>query len=58
VVGSDQHPLGRVLEMAQSSPEREGYETKIRDRFGEQREFDFVLPDQPLQVADKNPVAS
>jgi hypothetical protein len=36
--------LGRVLEMAESSPNSEIYEKKIRDRFGEQKEFDFVFP--------------
>jgi hypothetical protein len=38
--------LGRVLEMAESSPDKYAYEKRVRDRFGEQREFDFVFPDQ------------
>lgn len=36
--------LGRVLEMAESSPNRSEYEKKIMDRFGGQRELDLVLP--------------
>jgi hypothetical protein len=38
--------LGRVLEMAESSPDRDTYEKKVRDRFGERREFEFVFPDR------------
>jgi len=34
--------LGRVLEMAESSPNRTEYEKKIIDRFGGQRELDFL----------------
>jgi hypothetical protein len=33
--------LGRVLEMTESSTTREEYEKKIRERFGDQKEFDF-----------------
>ncbi|GGD63573.1 P63C domain-containing protein [Caballeronia grimmiae] len=33
--------LGRILEMTESSSSQEEYEKKIRDRFGDQREFDF-----------------
>jgi hypothetical protein len=36
--------LGRVLEMAESSPDQMTYERRVRDRFGEQRELDLVLP--------------
>lgn len=33
--------MGRVLEMAESSPDKETYERKITARFGSQREFNF-----------------
>jgi hypothetical protein len=33
--------LGRVLEMAESSPDRYTYERKIAQRFGDQHEFDL-----------------
>jgi hypothetical protein len=36
--------LGRVLEMAEDSPDQAAYEKRIRDRFGEQRELDLVMP--------------
>ncbi|HWX13798.1 MAG TPA: P63C domain-containing protein [Methylocella sp.] len=36
--------LGRILEMAESSPNRTEYEKKVIDRFGGQRELDLVLP--------------
>jgi hypothetical protein len=36
--------LGRVLEMAQSSPDRKGYEDKIVDRFGGQQRLEFPVP--------------
>ena len=36
--------LGRVLEMAESSPTRQVYENKIVERFGGQKELDLVLP--------------
>jgi hypothetical protein len=45
--------LGRVLEMCESSPDRDAYERKIVDRFGGQQDFDFggtnpsIVPDQP-----------
>jgi hypothetical protein len=39
--------LGRVLEMAESSPDKATYEKKINDRFGDQPELDLVMPDQP-----------
>jgi hypothetical protein len=38
---------GRILEMAQSSPDRQTYERKIVDRFGGQKEFEFIVPPQP-----------
>jgi hypothetical protein len=39
--------LGRVLEMAEDSQDHEAYEKRIRDRFGDQRELDLVLPSPP-----------
>ena len=33
--------LGRVLEMAESSSSKSEYERKVRERFGDQREFNF-----------------
>jgi hypothetical protein len=39
--------LGRILEMAQSSPDRQAYERKIIDRFGGQKEFEFIVPPPP-----------
>ncbi len=36
--------LGRVLEMAESSSDRYTYERKIAQRFGDQHEFDLVVP--------------
>ncbi|MGJ5000528.1 P63C domain-containing protein [Bradyrhizobium sp. HKCCYLRH2060] len=39
--------LGRVLEMAESSPNKESYERKIVERFGGQEEFEFIIPPQP-----------
>jgi hypothetical protein len=38
--------LGRVLEMAESSPDSETYEAKIKERFGRQKEFEFMIPAQ------------
>jgi hypothetical protein len=35
--------LGRVLEMAESSPDSETYEQKIKERFGRQKEFEFMI---------------
>jgi len=37
--------LGRVLEMAESSDDKDEYERKIVKRFGLQQEFDLVMPD-------------
>jgi hypothetical protein len=45
--------LGRILEMAESSPDRETYEVKIVERFGGQQKLDFPVanpstePSQP-----------
>jgi hypothetical protein len=36
--------LGRVLEMAESSPDQQAYEKKIVERFGGQTELDFEAP--------------
>jgi hypothetical protein len=36
--------LGRILEMAESSPNRHEYEKRISERFGGQKELDLVLP--------------
>jgi hypothetical protein len=32
---------------AQSSPDKQTYERKIIDRFGGQKEFEFIVPPQP-----------
>ena len=39
--------LGRVLEMAESSPNSQAYERRIAERFGGQQELDLVLPPSP-----------
>ena len=39
--------LGRVLEMAESSPDRYAYENKIVERFGGQQELELVVPPPP-----------
>ena len=36
--------LGRVLEMAESSSDKDAYERRIIERFGGQQEFQFVIP--------------
>jgi hypothetical protein len=36
--------LGRVLERAESSPDKHTYERKIVDRFGDQKEFESIVP--------------
>lgn len=36
--------LGRILEMAESSPDRQAYERKIVERFGGQRELELFAP--------------
>jgi len=37
--------LGRVLEMAEDSPDQATYEKKITKRFGDQQELELVFPD-------------
>lgn len=44
--------LGRVLEMCESSPDRYTYEAKILERFGGQKELDFV-PTVPTPTASE-----
>jgi P63C domain len=39
--------LGRILEMAESSPNKFAYEKKIVERFGGQQEFELVVPPPP-----------
>jgi hypothetical protein len=39
--------IGRVLEMAESSDDRYGYENKITARFGGQHELDLIVPPVP-----------
>jgi hypothetical protein len=39
--------LGRVLEMAESSGNKNEYETKIIERFGGQRELELLMPTSP-----------
>jgi hypothetical protein len=41
--------LGRVLEMAESSPNKTEYEKKIMDRFGGQKELDLLLPTPSIE---------
>jgi hypothetical protein len=36
--------LGRVLEMAEPSSDKQAYERKIVERFGGQKEFEFIIP--------------
>jgi hypothetical protein len=36
--------LGRVLEMAESSPDQQAYEAKIAERFGTERQLELALP--------------
>jgi hypothetical protein len=47
--------LGRVLEMAESSPDQETYEQKIKERFGK-KEFAFMVPvpkhEEPKEAAN------
>ena len=57
--------LGRVLEMAESSPDRLAYEKKIVDRFGGQPELDFLnekpeaptIPNASLPLFEQSPTA-
>jgi hypothetical protein len=54
--------LGRVLEMAESSPNRDTYEQKIMERFGGERQLELPMPNasaarsrqlrRPTRVAD------
>lgn len=39
--------LGRILEMAESSLDRDSYEQKIIERFGGQQKFEFPVPPTP-----------
>jgi len=50
--------LGRVLEMSESSKTASEYERKISDRFGQEPEFDFIIPDQPTTVLPPQPEQS
>ena len=43
--------LGRVLEMAESSPDKCSYQKKIVDRFGGQQEFELVVP-LPMEMKE------
>jgi hypothetical protein len=38
--------LGRILEMAESSPDKFAYENKIAERFGGQKELELIVPTQ------------
>ncbi len=42
--------LGRVLEMAESSPDKRTYEAKIVERFGGQRELDLNIPTSSSEI--------
>jgi hypothetical protein len=46
--------LGRILEMAESSPDKDTYEQKIVDRFGWQKEFQFIIPPPSAQKEAAN----
>lgn len=53
--------LGRVLEMAESSPSKQDYERKITERFGGQRELDLVVPtpaNASRQPSEQSPTAA
>lgn len=50
--------LGRVLEMAESSPDRQAYERKIVERFGGQKEFEFLVPPTPATASPQPPEQS
>ncbi|MFM8747755.1 MAG: P63C domain-containing protein [Aestuariivirga sp.] len=47
--------LGRVLEMAESSPDKKTYEGKIIDRFGGQKELDLVIPSPNASAPPSEP---
>jgi hypothetical protein len=40
--------LGRILEMAEDSKTREEYERRVRARFGDQLELEFLAPSEPI----------
>ncbi len=44
--------IGRVLEMAESSDDRIGYERKIVERFGGQHELDLIVPTPPASLPE------
>lgn len=44
--------LGRVLEMAESSPDRHAYEAKIVQRFGGQQQLELVIPEPKKEVVE------
>lgn len=46
--------LGRVLEMAEDAADKNAYERKIIERFGGQRELDFIVPN-PSSTASAPP---
>jgi hypothetical protein len=51
--------IGRVQEIAETSISAAEYETRINDRFGDQRELDFITPRNKALPAPKNqPVVS
>lgn len=43
--------IGRVLEMAESSPTKQEYDAKIVERFGGQQELELVVPSERAAVA-------
>jgi hypothetical protein len=50
--------LGRVLEMAESSPDAATYEYKIAQRFGDQGELELVMPTMmPPSLPSRGPTA-
>jgi hypothetical protein len=52
--------LGRVLEMAESSPNKLAYEKKIVDRFGGQQELELVVPSpvtKPQPSSEQSPAS-
>ncbi|HEX8582796.1 MAG TPA: P63C domain-containing protein [Allosphingosinicella sp.] len=49
--------LGRVLEMAESSPDAATYEHRIKQRFGDQRELELVLPSTGSATPSPLPIA-
>ena len=53
--------LGRVLEMAESSDNREAYERKIAERFGDQRELELVVSTPSIvfqQPSEQSPIVA